>query len=68
MVWVLIDTLMPQYQMILSRPSLDMLWPVLDTSASYNAALSIIQLLYNADLDIKLETTRRVSIAFNHIN
>ncbi len=31
-----------------------------DTSASYNAALSIIQLLHNADLEIKLEATRRV--------
>ncbi len=32
-----------------------------DTPASYNAALSIVQLLHGADQQIKLEATRRVS-------
>ena len=34
-----------------------------DTPASYNAALSIIQLLHGADQAIKLEATRRVNIS-----
>ena len=33
-----------------------------DTPASYNAALSIIQLLHGADQAIKLEATKRVSV------